>query len=237
MKVLVTRPKEDALAFAEELEALGYDAVVQPLLRVRNLKSEDSAFDPRGLQGLLFTSANGVRAFCRFSNLRDIQVFAVGASTAKLAEDSGFEHVRSAGGDLRALADLVIETLDPNAGRLFHGAAKHLAGNLQGMLERAGFQVEKRVLYRTEVLDSLPESLCRDLAKGKIGAVTLFSPRTAKCFASLLEKAGIVEAARKMEAICLSEAVAREIGKLRWGAVRVAERPDKDSLIDCLPRK
>ena len=54
-------------------------------------------------------------------------------------------------------------------------------------------------------------------------------------FTSLLEKAKIAEAAKSMEAICLSGAVAKEIAHLHWKAVRVAERPTKAALIDCLP--
>src|SRR3974390_940486 len=86
MRILITRPVEDAEAIAARLAELGHDTVVAPLLTIRYL---DRAVPLEGVQAILATSANGVRAFSRLSARRDLPLFAVGPQTAEEARRAG----------------------------------------------------------------------------------------------------------------------------------------------------
>lgn len=59
-RILVTRPRDDAEALAAELDQRGFPVMIQPMLEIRML--EGPPLDLDGVQALLFTSANGVRA-------------------------------------------------------------------------------------------------------------------------------------------------------------------------------
>ena len=61
MRLLVTRPLDDAQALADRLEAGGHEALVEPLLTIAPDLAAPLPLD--GARALLFTSANGVRAF------------------------------------------------------------------------------------------------------------------------------------------------------------------------------
>ncbi len=63
--------------------------------------------------------------------------------------------------------------------------------------------------------------------------VLFFSPRTAESFASLCARDGLSERCRTLTAFCLSPAVA-EAAALPWRAVRIAARPDQESLLELL---
>ena len=84
--LLITRPEEDARLFAEEAEAIGFAPVFEPLLRIEPLQAPqlpDSA-----VQAVLFTSANGVRAFINAYGGLGCPAYAVGDATARAARDA-----------------------------------------------------------------------------------------------------------------------------------------------------
>src|SRR5437763_10333223 len=140
-RALVTRPRAEAIALAEALAARGIEAMIEPLLDIRY--GDQLAPDLAGVQAVLCTSANGVRALARLSRERDIALFAVGEATAARARGEGFAQVESAGGNVEDLARLVRRRLRPEAGRLLHVAGSDVAGDLAGLLRDAGFDVER----------------------------------------------------------------------------------------------
>ncbi len=62
-RALVTRPAEDSAALADALRARGIEPLVDPMLRIEPV--EDAHLPLDGVQAVLFTSANGVRAFAQ----------------------------------------------------------------------------------------------------------------------------------------------------------------------------
>ena len=88
MRILITRPIEDAKPLADALAERGIQVLIEPLLEIRHL--EDAEIDLAGAQALLFTSANGVRAFAALSPRRDLKVFTVGDGSADAARQAGF---------------------------------------------------------------------------------------------------------------------------------------------------
>ncbi|MHA1153998.1 MAG: uroporphyrinogen-III synthase [Alphaproteobacteria bacterium] len=231
MHVLVTRPEEDAGALVAALVARGHEALVEPMLSVAPAPGVTPPLDLDGVQALLFTSANGVRALAELTARRDLPVFTVGDASAETARAAGFGAVESAGGDVDDLARLVVDRLNPDDGVLYQAAASRRAGDLKGALEAAGFTLRREVLYQTVPASDLSGSLRRELAAGRLAAATFFSPRTAETFAGLVEKSGLSGACAETTALCLSEAVAEKLRGLDWRALRVAERPNQNALL------
>jgi uroporphyrinogen-III synthase len=137
MRVLVTRPEADAAALVAALEARGHEALAQPLLTIEPAVPEPP-LDLAGVQALLFTSANGVRAFADVSQERGLPVFAVGDASAEAARAARFAKVESASGDVEDLARLVKDRLDPGAGPLLHGAGGSLGAACSTRPSRCG---------------------------------------------------------------------------------------------------
>lgn len=234
MRVLVTRPREDAAGLAAALEARGHAVMLQPLLTIRPREPADWPPGHEAAQALLVTSANGARAFARSDPRRDLSVYTVGEASAAAARDLGFADVVSAGGDVRDLAALVAARLDPAAGPLLHPAAGRLAGDLQGALAEAGFAVLRAVLYDAPPVPALSQETAAAINQGMIDAVTFFSPRTAAAFVSLVQAAGLGPACGRIAVVCLSPAVAAALEGLAWREVAVAARPDQAALLAAL---
>ncbi len=233
MRLLLTRSIEDAEPLAAALSRLGIEAVLEPLMSITDVGAPDLDLD--GAQALLITSANGIRAFARHTPSRDITVYAVGDASARTAGDLGFAEVRSAEGDVDALAALVRDEADPDAGALVHIAGSHMAGDLSGLLGAAGFDVQRRVLYQATAAEKLSPETVDELESGTLDGVLLFSPRTARLFVKLAAAAGLEEACRPLIAYCLSQAVADNAEALPWRDIVVASAPNQQSLLDALP--
>lgn len=228
MRALITRPIEDAKPLADALTERGIDVLIEPLLEVAPI--EDAEIDLEGVQALLFTSANGVRAFAGLSPRRDLKTLTVGDGSADAARRAGFVEVESAKGDVEALAALVVDRLKPADGILFHAAGTVTAGDLKARLEALGYQVRRAQLYDAKIATTLSTETRANLTLGGIDAVLLFSPRTARTFAELWRNAGAPPLSG-IQALCLSAAVAREVDSLGWSAVDIAERPDLPSML------
>jgi uroporphyrinogen-III synthase len=229
---LITRPLEDARPVAERLSALGIDAVIEPLLHIDFLETEP--LDLAGVQAVLITSANGVRALARRSDRRDIPILTVGDASARQAREEGFTDITSAGGDVDDLATLAARTCDPAGGALLHVAGSAVAGDLAGLLERDGFTYRREVLYDARRADALSDACIEHISSGQIDAVLFFSPRTAVTFARLIVDAGLDGRCAKMDAVCLSPAVAERIAALPWRGIATAAEPTQDALLDIL---
>ena len=230
LRALVTRPKEDAEKVARSLRERGIEPVIEPMLSIRSIPN--SAIDLVGIQSLLFTSANGVRAFAAASKERALPVFAVGEATADAARLAGFDGVETAGGDVTSLASLVSRRLDPEKGALFHGAGNVSAGDLAGSLRRSGFMVKRTVLYEAVAAAEISPDSAASLREGGVNVALFFSPRTAATFVTLMGKAGLDDACRSMVAICLSPAVAEAIRNLPWRELRTAASPRWSAMLD-----
>ena len=233
IQALITRPEEDAATLADALRQRGVEVSIEPLLSIRTLPGV--AIDLEGVQALLFTSSNGVRAFAELSQRRDMPCFTVGDATAA-ARSAGFARVESAGGDVRDLARLVSEKLQPAGGLLFHAAASAVAGDLAAAVEGAGFGLRRAVLYEAKPAERLADETLRRLADGAIDWVLFFSPRTAQTFVKLIEATPVADRLRlaggiaRTEALCLSPAVADAVQKLAWRSVLSASDGDAPAI-------
>ena len=228
-RALVTRPLPDAGRTADALAARGVTALVEPMLRIEFLPPP--ALDLGDVQALLFTSANGVRAFAAASPERGLPAFAAGDATAREARAAGFLRIESAAGGARELAGLAAARCTPPAGALLHASGEAIAGNLAGGLAAAGFVVRREVLYRALAVRALSPALAGELAAARLRLALFFSPRTAAVFARLALRSGIEESCRSVHACVLSEAVGRALEGIAWREVRVAGRPDHEAMM------
>ena len=229
MRILVTRPREDAEALAGLLGARGLETIIEPLLEIEYV--DGPRLDLDGVQALVATSANGLRAFAKRENNTSLPVFAVGDASARAAKEAGFTWVLSAAGDVQALAALLVAECDPARGALLHAAGSRLAGDLAGLLEGAGFAYRREVLYRSRKSRALSASTAQALKEGAVDGILFFSPRTAETFVILARNADLAESCSGVMAFCLSAAVAAMAEGLAWRQVVIAGRPVEDSLL------
>ena len=226
MKILLTRPLEQAARTKERLEALGHIVDLAPMMKVRFLKIPDL---PEKVGGLIFTSQNGIKAAEGLPLDSSLPAFCIGDSTSKAARAAGFSDVRTAGGNADALYHLISADYDPEKTSLLHLAGRHIAGNLVERLRADGYVAHRITAYEAKAVRSLSAHVVRRLAESSYGAILFYSPRTAKIFAELV-RGGL----EKTVAVCLSPAVAKAMPDLCWKRILLAKMPTERHLLGAL---
>ncbi len=214
--VWITRAQPGADQTAERLSALGYAPIVAPLLAIRPL---GPALDLTEVQALAFTSRNGVRAFAALSDDRARPVFAVGDATAACAREAGFADVRSAGGDIHALAALI--RAEGGGRSILHPGAAEPAGDLAALVGAAARVTALAVYEAVETGVPTP---------GTWDIVLIHSPRAARALAATLAQ----ETPKGRIAVAISDAAARPLGALPFAEIRIAAAPTETSLLAAL---
>jgi uroporphyrinogen-III synthase len=232
MRLLVTRPEPDALRLRAVLEQMGHEVTVEPLLRVEFVYT--GAIDLDGVQALIATSRNGVRAIRSTSLLaraRGLPLFAVGQATAQEARSLGFGMVVTGAGTAHELVTHIVSVVDPAAGLLLHLAGDKLAVDLRAELEPHGFRVLQAVVYRTLAAKAFSEDVIEQLAEGEIEGAIFMSSRTAVVYAQLVARHGLSSVVRRITHFCLSETIAERLQALKGVHVEVAASPRPEELL------
>ena len=231
MRIAVTRPEEDAGPLKAKLEAMGHQVVTVPLMEIR----------PRGpvalpalqWQAVAVTSANGIRALPAAHGLMKFRILTVGPQSLKAAKAAGFA-AEAHGGDVNGLAAFFRANLDPGAGPVLYLSGAETAGDLEGQLRAAGFACHRAVLYDAAPAESLGAAE-NSLKAGEIDAVMLYSPRSAKIWRALVEKAGLSRQAGSLRNFCLSRNVASVLPE-SWD-MRIPGTPDEQAMLALLARE
>ena len=133
MRLLITRPHDDALNLAQQLNAQGHECVIAPVISI--VAQKVALPSPEHIQGLAFTSANGVRALhqrlgSNASSWLALPAYTVGPQTQLAALAVGFGHAVQAAGDVESLADLIASQMAAsNMQNRLVGVRRLLAGN------------------------------------------------------------------------------------------------------------
>ncbi|HET9067335.1 MAG TPA: uroporphyrinogen-III synthase [Amaricoccus sp.] len=228
--ILLTRPGPQSLAFAAVLEAElpgRFRPVVSPLLEIAPVPAP---LDLGGLQGLLFTSANGVEQFTRREPDRSLTAWCVGEMTAAAARQAGFA-ARSADGAVGDLAALAAAGHRPGAGAFLHVRGVHAAGDLVGMLAAAGVPARAAAIY-DQVRRPLDAEARGLLAAGRIDVLPLFSPRTARLLSA--EGAGGGWDLSRTTLVSLSPAADAAFAAPEPARRRVAAAPTRAGMLEAL---
>ncbi len=225
MRLLVTRPVEDAATLKERLEALGHQVILSPLLAIAPRPSITIPADD--YQAVALTSANAVRSLAgspHLDRLRHLPVMAVGPQSAAAARQAGFTRITEAGGDGVGLARHVIAALDPEAGPVLYLSGQDTASDFTGLLERGGLTARRVIVY-----EAIPAAALVPQAADAQGVV-LYSPRSARHWLDLAKRHAI--RAEAMVHYCLSANIAAILPDAF--ATRVAARPVEDALLEVI---
>lgn len=231
MHFLVTRPQPESEDMQRRLESLGHQVSLAPLMRIEDCPAHLAL---EGVQALLVTSRNGVRALVRHAEctrLLALPVIAVGPGTATLARREGFSVALEGRGGGAELADLIIDHLDPERGALLHASGETVAFDLTAALAEPGFEVRRAIIYRSVAAHALPERVVQDLRDHRLDAVLLMSPKTAQVWTRLVGAAGLQAEAQGLIHLCLSPAVATGLDPLQVRTVRVAVQPNSEEML------
>lgn len=230
--VWITRTHGEATA--EAITALGHETVLAPLLAVQPIDANlDVPYD-----AIIFTSRNGVSAFARLSDRRDLSVWCVGDATADEARTHGFGDVVSAGGDAPALFEK-LKSEAPRTTRFLYAAPSEPSAPLAAWMWAEGFTIHQIAVYETV---ATPPALS-DADLHRVTHILIHSARGGQALASYLVSRKF--AFTNSWFICISEKAwqgftdaieAQDKGLLTGVSVRISPLPDEPSMLKLIDR-
>jgi uroporphyrinogen-III synthase len=233
-RVLITRAEDDALETAQNVEALGYDTLIDSILRIRPETWEEP--DWNTVSALIVTSHNALRGFEGHGVPRDKLFFLVGARTARDLRKRGFIHVTATVEKSDDLPYPIRMQRTPVDGTLLHLTSEHAHTEFYEALNKEGFRIETRRVYHAEEAKELQPATLQALKDGKVTAALFYSARTVMIFEGLIKRHNMSAALKNLTALCLSRAVAEACDKSLWKRVEVAEAPTHERLMECLAK-
>lgn len=207
------------------LKERGYTPLLSPLTQIRYLSGPRLSIPKTSI--LIFTSANGVRAFCRRSGVRSRMVFGVGDATAQCALDAGFKTVMSAGGDGHDLISLVLKSA-PKDLAFHHFGGEDLSVDIAAALSAQGRTSAYIPLYHVVPASVLPKAAADAIRRNKIDAALFHSRRSAEIFSETIA----ADDHRDIKKVCLSARIASVFDT--GPPVFIAKHPDDSHLLDAL---
>lgn len=228
--VIVTRPRAQAERTAELLRKAGHRAIIDPVLEITSLPPP--SLPQATLAAVAVTSANAAHALASVPS--HLPVFAVGGATAAAVERTCGRAPQVAQGDGRALGRLIEATLPATAGEVVHLAGREVRDGLGELLTASGYVYRRITVYEASPTCGMAPEAVQALGEGRVDAVLLYSPRSARLWADKVRALGLASSLRRVVATCLSPAVAVELQGLGQVAVRVAATPDQAALLRCL---
>ena len=233
MRVLITRPTDDAEELALQVKNLGHTPIIEPLLSIQFF--EGPQIDVANCRALIFTSANGAKAASRRIADKTIPVIAIGPATARAARNAGFRNISQSNTEgVTGLEQFIRSTTGPGPGQLLHISGEEIAGPLVENLSNAGFTAARLVLYQASPSTSLSPSLYEALSAGSVQAALFFSPRTASTFSALIQAARCEQAMSAISALALSQNVAKSLSALTFRKLLVAQNQGTEAILKLL---
>lgn len=232
--IVITRPLPEAHEYVKELEALGHETLLAPMLAMRHVDFE--APDLKDYEAVVFTSATGVRFF-------DVEAkgaaYCVGEHTEAAAREAGFDPVYSAEGTGADLVNYIIEIARTSDFQkpFLHVRGRDAARALDEDLKAEGLLAERLVVYKADFIDELPGGVVQAFEEKRIRGVTFFSKRTLENFLRLAELKGFTESLSSVKALCISQNVLECVRPELWAGTYSAETPDRDGMRALLESK
>jgi uroporphyrinogen-III synthase len=226
MRLIITRPEDDAAALKAKLERLGHSAIPAPLLKI--VARPAPAIPKANYQLICTTSANALKFFDAPDELKKIPLVTVGPQSLTAAKTAGFTFCEAHGGDARGLASHIIKNYNPEKGPILYLSGAETSADLQGLLTAQKFNVERLVIY--DAVSQTPEGLAQAFASAD--GVLLYSPRSARIWCDIIATSGLETAAAFPIYFCLSDNVANILPR-HWQK-RVAKTPDEAAMLALL---
>lgn len=227
--VMIFRAEPGASETAKRVAALGLTAILSPALTIRD-RPDIALPDLTPFAGLVFTSANGIRAFAGRSEERDLPAWCVGPATAQAGEHLGFQDIRRSSGDAGDLANLIISNATLRGGPLLHVANKAAKGKLRHTLQSAGHTVVFAPIYEAGTASGLSPDARRCLQNQTTSIGLFHSEKGAEAFLAISRDLPL----HQLHAVTISAQAARPLQQAGLASISSAQAPNEDALMDHL---
>jgi uroporphyrinogen III methyltransferase/synthase len=244
LRILVTRPEEQARALSGRLSRLGAATIQVPTIKI--LPTEDNEAFDKAVTGVtsydwvIFTSVHGVHFFTeRMQALKvpreiieNVRVAAIGPSTATALELAikKPDYVPK-----QYLSEKILEGLgDVNGKRVLLPRADIASKTLPAALRARGALVDELTAYRTVVPPELTSERLNSILAGGLDLVTFTSPSTVRNLAEIVGHRELASLLGRVKVACIGPVTEKAANELGIAVDIVAKAHTIDALVEAI---
>jgi uroporphyrinogen-III synthase len=223
-QILVTRPIDQALRFAEDLKNAGVipeKILIDPIFQINAL---DATFDFSNVRGILLTSKNALSHLPTGLVERGLPAYCVGSSTTRLACERGLL-AKNMGKTAKDLANALAK-ISPK-GLLVHVRGSFTTIDFGNHFLGTELKIENLITYH-QAEQPLKLETQNLLQTGRGVVVPLFSTRSAQSFCKMKYSWN------RHTAVVISKNVAKCCEKAGFGQIIVSLQPDARSMLEAI---
>ncbi|MDB9784046.1 uroporphyrinogen-III synthase [Pelagibacteraceae bacterium] len=226
MNILITRPLIDSEDLMSKFFSLGHKIIHIPTLKIT--PSNSAIIDSNDFDFFIFTSANAIKNLVVKNQSTNKVCFCVGAITEKIVRQSGYINTISAGGNVNALKNLVINTkqVDKNS-RIAYFCGDNTSSDLDLELQKEGLKVKKIINYLSEKITGLNEEIKKLIENHPPDVIFLYSTRSAQSFIEIVKNYSLYPIMTGSTVMCISKKVANIFLETGWKKIKIFNPGDE----------
>ncbi len=231
--ILLTRTQDDCDVLRPELEAMGYDVLISPLLHIEHtdnyLPAYQQTLKSQAIDGAIFTSRHAIAPATQTSLPFDTPCYAVGEHTSLQLRNAGFTHIHTFANAAK-LADALLTSPALEGAHLVYFSGEHVRTDLPALCD-GHLQITRIITYKAVLAEALSPDAVEALSTHSLDVISLMSPRTAHHFGQLLHVHDLYDATAQLSCFCFGEAVEDAAHTLGFAACYRSENTDLASLL------
>ena len=222
MNILITRPLIDAEDLMGKLFFLGHKIIHMPTLKISSIKSVKVDF--KKYDAIILTSANALRNLKVINNDENKLFFCVGSITEKIARKLGYINTISAGGNVNALKNLIMNSnrISKNS-KIAYLCGDNLTSELDNELINEGIKIEKIINYTSDKITEINDENKRIIASHPPDIIFVYSTRSAESFIEIIKNYSLYPLMTGSRVMCISNKVLQVFKEANWKKLETFE--------------
>ncbi|MGB4191133.1 MAG: uroporphyrinogen-III synthase [Rickettsiales bacterium] len=224
MKIIITRPLDEARILAKKLEILGYQTILAPLLEIKFTKNVD--FNQLyNYQAIIITSRNAIKAIAKVD--KGLKLLILGKESYDYAKSLGFFNCIFVGENIEQLKNNIL-----NYDNLLYLSGADVTDDLKSLKQK----IDRKIIYKAEQIINPSEELLGIIKQDQLKICLFLSARTAQAFANIIVNNGLKQYCKSIISLTLSNKIAHNLEHLNFNACYVTQEATLNSLVNLINR-
>ena len=229
MHILLTRPIEDCKELIIRFKSLGHKISHLPVIKIENIKYDEKNLNE--YKGIIFTSSNAIKNFDTKEIDKKISCYCVGLATEVTAKLNGFQNIYTAEGNVVNLKEIILQTFNPNTGKLLYVSGEIVSYNLDKELIFEGYRVNRLINYSVLPIEDLDLKFVDSLKSSMPEIVFIYSQNSAKNFLNLIKKYQLVDSWMNTNLMCIGEKASSVLNEIKWKKIFLFNPGEEEYLL------
>ena len=225
MYLLNTRPIDDAIKDCKILTKKGVNAIASPSMGIiKNKLTLKARYD-----GVFLTSRNAAHIIKVLDN-KEIPVFCVGSSTAKLARFYGAKNIIVGNSDAFSLASKIKDFL-PKSSNIIWPSNNQLKDNVYKTMQANVTNIDKEIIYSNYSLERIDQVSHSVITKKQVSVVLFFSLKSAEMWIELINKSNLFKFLENIHFVGINDLIINYLNDLCLSNLFLSRRKRRASVI------